>query len=72
MELKTNRKKYFLDRDEYDTMKAIEKNLPPDMCVIEVISGEHPDPKHGLCWYGGWDDKCDKCYQKWLNEEGIT
>ena len=65
----TNREKYFLKRDVYDTMTEIEKNLPPDMCVIEAISGKYPDPEHGLCWYEGWDGKCDKCKQKWLNEE---
>lgn len=65
----TNRERYITKRNEYDLMKAIEKNLPPDMCVIEVISGEHPDLKHGLCWYGGWDSKCDDCIQKFLNEE---
>lgn len=65
----TNRERYFLKRDEYDTMKAIEKSLPPELCVIEVVSGKYPDPQHGLCRYGGWDGKCDDCIQKFLNEE---
>ena len=65
----TNRERYITKRNEYDMMKTIEKKIPLDMCVIEVISGEHPDPRHGLCWYGGWNGKCDDCIQKFLNEE---
>lgn len=65
----TNREKYITKRNEYDLMMTIYKNIAINVCPIEVVLGEHPDPKHGLCWYDGWDGKCDDCIQKWLNEE---
>lgn len=65
----TNREKFITKRNEYDLMMIIYENIAINACPIEVISGEHPDPKHGLCWYGGWDGKCDECIQKWLNDE---
>ena len=64
-----NRERYITKRNEYDMIKVIEKNLPPEMCPIETISGKYPDLNYRLCWYGGWDEKCDDCIQKWLNEE---
>lgn len=69
----TNRERYITKRNEYDLMMEIEKNLPADCCscVIELISGSEPSDR--LCyrdeWEGKWEGRCNKCYQKWLNEE---
>ena len=68
--MKTNRKKYFLDRDEYDTMMTIAKVV----CPIWVITGKEPKewdicPHANKDWYEWEDGKCDECIQKFLNEE---
>jgi len=65
----TNREKYIVKRNEYDLMMTICKNIAINACPIKIVTGEHPDPKHGLCWYGGWSGKCDECIQRFLNEE---
>lgn len=64
----TNREKYFLKRDEYDTMMTIAKVV----CPIWVITGKEPkewDICVGMDWTEGEDGRCDECIQKWLNSE---
>ena len=58
--MKTNRKKYFLDRDEYDLMMEIQKRC----CPLWAVTGNSPD-------YCTPDDKerCSNCVQDFLNEE---
>lgn len=62
----TNREKYFLKRDEYDTMKAIYRNKHK-WCPIEVIGAEKPKCIPSI--YGLAQTNCDECIQKFLNTE---
>lgn len=68
----TNRERYFLKKDEYDTMMTIAKNISGigTFCVIEAIGGKRP-----LC-KGKWDTQsslmtrdCETCVQEFLNKE---
>ena len=66
----TNREKYFLKRDEYDTMMEIAKNIQGlgTFCPIKAISGKRPPCKHVTPSFLMIKD-CKDCIQKWLNEE---
>jgi hypothetical protein len=62
---RTNRQKYFLQRDEYDILISIRRR-GWHYCPIEIIGADRPvcvpdkDYIH---------DDCDTCIQRWLNEE---
>jgi hypothetical protein len=58
----TNREKYFLKRDEYDTMMVIAEAQP--YCPIDVIGGKWTECENELPF-----GNCKDCIQKWLNEE---
>ena len=62
----TNREKYFLKRDEYDTMMAINFRMHKN-CPIEVIGAEKPKCMPSI--YGLAQTNCDECIQNWLNQE---
>jgi len=64
---KTNRHKYFLQRDEYDIMAAISNNT--SACAIDVVGGSMRD-EHGVLRCKKYKI-CEKCIQKWLNEEVV-
>ena len=61
----TNRDKYFLKRNEYDTMaqiiKMCDKSSP---CAIEMVSG-----KHDILDCIAFEFDCDICVREWLNRE---
>lgn len=71
----TNREKFITKCNEYDLMMQVAKGLDliyedtmfPRYCPIYTISGKLPDRKD--CFYGGWNEKCGNCIQRWLNEE---
>lgn len=62
----TNREKYFLKRDEYDTMMTIYRNKHK-WCPIQIVGAEKPKCIPSI--YGLAQTNCDECIQKWLNEE---
>ena len=66
----TNREKYFLKRDEYDTMMTIAENIQGigTFCPIKAISGKRPPCKHITQSFTMMRD-CKTCAQNWLNEE---
>lgn len=64
-----NRDKYFTQKNEYDLMMDIEKNT--NTCPIRVIAGISREAKIMRC-YNYRHEGCDKCVQKWLNEEFST
>ena len=71
-ERKTNRHKYFLQRDEYDLMMTIAENIQGigTFCPIKAISGKRPPCKHDTPSFLMLRD-CKTCIQTWLNEEEI-
>lgn len=62
----TNREKYFLKRDEYDTMVQICTHRVY-WCPIQIVGAEKPKCIPSI--YGLAQTNCDECIQKWLNEE---
>lgn len=66
----TNREKYFLKRDEYDTMLKIAENIQGlgTFCPIKAVSDKRPPCKHKTQSFVMRRD-CKPCIQKWLNEE---
>lgn len=66
----TNRERYFLKRDEYDTMMEIAKNIQGlgTFCPIKAISGKRPPCKHITQSFLMMRD-CETCVQEFLNEE---
>lgn len=60
----TNRERYITKRDEYDLLMTIAENIQElgTFCPITAVGGKPDD----CDW---WADRCDKCIQKWLNEE---
>lgn len=70
--MKTNRKKYFLDRNEYDIMMTIAENIQElgTFCPIKAIGGKRPPCK---CKHDTRSSlmvrDCETCIQKFLNQE---
>lgn len=66
----TNREKYFLKRDEYDTMMAIAENIQGlgTFCPIKAVSGKRPPCKHITQSFTMMRD-CETCVQTFLNDE---
>lgn len=61
----TNREKYFLKRDEYDTMMTIKANIKHGHhCPIKAVSGQY---EYSRCLKYSYI--CASCCQDWLNEE---
>ena len=67
----TNREKYFLKRDEYDTMMAIAENIRDVgvYCAIRAVTGKR---RPCLIRYVDVDIEyrdCEQCIQDFLNED---
>ena len=61
----TNRDKYFLKRNEYDTMAQIIKEVSHGCpCAIKVVSGK-TDTADCIAF----EFDCDICVREWLNRE---
>ena len=81
MRTRTNRERYFLKRDEYDTMMQISDNIQSDgmFCAIRAVSGKRKhcdfdvvkdiDENVVLLKVLNTKRNCEKCIQQWLNEE---
>lgn len=74
--MKTNRKKYLLDRDEYDLLMEISNNIKGvgTYCAIRAICGKKYKKKCEYIWYklgsvSRLERDCGTCIQNWLNEE---
>lgn len=68
----TNREKYFLKRDEYDTMMTISRNIEGvgTFCAIKAVSGRRkPCMMKYMSKNGHMYRDCETCVQHWLNEE---
>lgn len=59
----TNRNRYIQQRDAYDLLKTLWYNT---YCPIEAIGAPRPDCPPDT---DGIHSDCEKCMQKWLNEE---
>ena len=64
-----NRDHYILQKNEFDIMMDIEKNT--NTCPIRAIAGISRETKIMRC-YNYRHEGCDKCVQKWLNEDFST
>lgn len=66
----TNREKYFLKRDEYDTMMVIAENIQElgTFCPITAVGGKRPPCKHITQSFTMMRD-CETCCQEFLNNE---
>lgn len=68
----TNREKYFLKRDEYDTMMTIAENIQGlgTFCPITAIGGKRPPCK---CKHDTQSSlmmrDCETCTQEFLNKK---
>lgn len=69
--MKTNRKAYFLDRDEYDIMLTIAENIQGagKYCAIRAVSGTKRPCLTQYTDEGHIYRDCETCIQNWLNEE---
>lgn len=65
----TNREKYFLKRDEFDTMMTIAENIQGlgTFCPIKAVSGKRPPCKHITQSFLMMRD-CETCVQTFLND----
>lgn len=68
--MKTNRKAYFLDRDEYDIMLTIAENIQGagTYCAIRAVSGTKRPCLAQYTDEGHIYRDCENCIQKFLNE----
>lgn len=59
-----NREKFITKRNEYDLMMTIMRR--GDACPIKLVGAKKPDC---ITTGSGVYTRCDKCIERWLNEE---
>lgn len=64
----TNRERFFLKRDEYDTMVQIYTHRVY-WCPIQIVGAEKPECLVQTTESGYRYSDCRECIAKWLNEE---